>query len=78
MASRNGITLSEMFDEEVFERKLKTLAYGFKKRFGDLLEYDVDEEIQRFKGYRTELQVCNSTGPLSSRKTRNLGSRHEH
>jgi len=56
MASRNGITLSEMFDEEVFERKLKTLAYGFKKRFGDLLEYDVDEEIQRFKGYRTELQ----------------------
>ena len=26
-----------------------------KKRFGDLLQYDVEEEIQRFKGYRAEL-----------------------
>lgn len=43
MAARNGITLSEMFHEETFERKLRVLAAGFKKRFGDLLEYDVEE-----------------------------------
>ena len=43
MAARNGITLSEMFHEETFERKLRVLATGFKKRFGDLLEYDVEE-----------------------------------
>ena len=43
MAARNGITLSEMFNEETFERKLRVLAAGFKKRFGDLLEYDVEE-----------------------------------
>ncbi|RYP47598.1 hypothetical protein DL768_006384 [Monosporascus sp. mg162] len=55
MASRNGITISEMFNEDVFERKLRNLAAGYKKRFGDLLEYDVDEELERFKKYRVDL-----------------------
>ncbi|RYP74880.1 hypothetical protein DL771_002801 [Monosporascus sp. 5C6A] len=55
MASRNGITISEMFNEEVFERKLRNLAAGYKKRFGDLLEYDVEEELERFKKYRPDL-----------------------
>lgn len=43
MAARNGITISEMFNEETFERRLRNLATGYKKRFGDLLEYDVEE-----------------------------------
>lgn len=43
MAARNGITISEMFNEETFERKLRALASGYKKRYGDLLEYDVEE-----------------------------------
>lgn len=43
MAARNGITISEMFNEETFERKLRALAAGYKKRYGDLLEYDVEE-----------------------------------
>lgn len=43
MAARNGITISEMFNEETFERKLRNLAAGHKKRFGDLLEYDVED-----------------------------------
>lgn len=46
-----------MFDEEVFERKLRALATGFKKRFGSLLEYDVEEELGRFKKYREDLRV---------------------
>ncbi|GKT78385.1 adenylosuccinate synthetase [Colletotrichum tofieldiae] len=57
MAARNGITISEMFDEELFERKLRQLAHGFKKRFGDLLVYDVEDEIKRFKQYREDLRT---------------------
>lgn len=41
--------ISEVFDEAVFERKLRQLADGYRKRFGDLLKYDVEEEIARFK-----------------------------
>ncbi|KAF6808170.1 adenylosuccinate synthetase [Colletotrichum sojae] len=56
MAARNGITIREMLDEEVFERKLRQLASGFKKRFGDLLVYDIEEEVSRFVKYREELR----------------------
>lgn len=44
-----------MFDQELFESKLRRLAHGYKARYGDLLKYDVEEEIERFRGYRTEL-----------------------
>ncbi|KAK4123344.1 Adenylosuccinate synthetase [Parathielavia appendiculata] len=54
-AARNGIRVHEIFDQEVFEAKLRKLAAGYKKRFGDLLEYDVEEEIARFREYRRKL-----------------------
>ncbi|KFH46085.1 Adenylosuccinate synthetase-like protein [Hapsidospora chrysogenum ATCC 11550] len=54
-AARSGVRIHEIFDEETFERKLRLLASGYKKRFGDLLKYDVEEEIERFKQYRVEL-----------------------
>uniref|UniRef100_A0A8H7NF32 Adenylosuccinate synthetase n=1 Tax=Bionectria ochroleuca TaxID=29856 RepID=A0A8H7NF32_BIOOC len=50
-----GIRIADIFDQELFESKLRRLAYGYKARYGDLLQYDVEEEIERFKGYRTEL-----------------------
>ena len=52
---RSGVRVHEIFNEEVFERKLRQLAAGYKKRFGDLLKYDVEEEIARFKEYRPKL-----------------------
>jgi len=52
---RSGVRLHEVFNEELFERKLRQLAAGYKKRFGDLLKYDVEEEIARFKEYRPKL-----------------------
>lgn len=55
-ASRSGIRLAEMFDKELFERKLRQLEAGYKKRYGDLLTYDVEEEIKRFDEYRVKLQ----------------------
>lgn len=51
-AARNGIRVHEIFDQERFETKLRKLAAGYKKRFGDLLDYDVEEEIARFREYR--------------------------
>ena len=47
--------MADVFDQELFEAKLRRLAHGFKARYGDLLKYDVEEEIERFRGYRTEL-----------------------
>lgn len=54
-ATRSGVTVSEMFRPELFETRLRKLAEGYKKRFGDALKYDVEEEIERFKGYRERL-----------------------
>ncbi|KAI9829070.1 MAG: hypothetical protein M1832_000093 [Thelocarpon impressellum] len=55
-ASRSGVRMAEVFDEAVFEKKLRTLADGFGKRFGELLQYDVEDEIRRFKTYREQLR----------------------
>jgi adenylosuccinate synthase len=54
-AARSGIRLAEMFNVGLFERKLRQLAAGYKKRYGDLLQYDVEEEIARFEQYRFAL-----------------------
>ncbi|KOS21564.1 Adenylosuccinate synthetase [Escovopsis weberi] len=54
-ASRSGIRLAEVFNAELFESKLRRLASGYQKRYGDLLKYDVEEEIARFREYRPKL-----------------------
>ncbi|RYO77542.1 hypothetical protein DL763_009954 [Monosporascus cannonballus] len=54
-AARSGVRLHEIFDEQRFEAKLRALANGYKKRYGDLLKYDVEEEIAHFKEYRPKL-----------------------
>ena len=55
-SARSGVRVSEIFDKNTLDRKLRTLAHGFQKRYGQLLEYDVEQEIARFDGYRTDLQ----------------------
>lgn len=47
-ATRSGIRISEIFNEELFNEKLRELARGYKKRYGNYLDYDVEEEISRF------------------------------
>ncbi|KAI0010241.1 Adenylosuccinate synthetase, partial [Xylariaceae sp. FL0662B] len=54
-ASRSGIKLAEVFDAELFERKLRQLHSSYSKRYGNLLKYNVEDELERFKGYRTQL-----------------------
>jgi adenylosuccinate synthase len=47
-AARSGIRMSEVFNKELFDHKLRALASGYKKRYGDLLDYDVEAEIKNF------------------------------
>ncbi len=55
-ATRSGIHVSEIFNKQLFDTKLRHLASGFKKRYGDLLSYDAEEEIKRFDEYRETLK----------------------
>lgn len=54
-AARSGIRVSEIFNESLFEDKIRELARAANKRWRELLTYDVEEEISRFKQYRTDL-----------------------
>ncbi|KAF4125417.1 adenylosuccinate synthase [Geosmithia morbida] len=55
LAQRSGIRLAEVFNPKLFETKLRRLADGYRKRYGDLFEYDVEEELARFNEYRPKL-----------------------
>jgi len=48
-AARSGIRIYELFNWPEFEKRFRALAHGYKKRFGDLLEYDEDGELERYK-----------------------------
>jgi adenylosuccinate synthase len=48
-SARSGIRISEIFNEKIFEEKLRELARAYQQRYGDLLKYDVEEEISRYK-----------------------------
>ncbi|KAI0170120.1 Adenylosuccinate synthetase [Pestalotiopsis sp. NC0098] len=54
-AGRSGIRLAEVFNAELFESKLRRLNDGYRKRFGDLFDYDIEEELARFNEYRPKL-----------------------
>ena len=56
-SARSGVRISEVFEKETLDRKLRTLAHSFQKRYGALLHgYDVEEEILRMDKYRSELR----------------------
>lgn len=41
---------------ESFERKLRLLAEGYRKRYGELLKYSVEDEIQQCNEYKERLR----------------------
>ncbi|KAA8893680.1 Adenylosuccinate synthetase [Sphaerosporella brunnea] len=55
-ASRSGVRVYELFDWPIFEKKLRLLAQGYKLRFGDLLSYNVEEELSKYKVYYETLR----------------------
>ena len=47
--------MTDILDHERLATRLRALAAGYKKRFGDLLVYDVEDEISRLKvGLRSD------------------------
>jgi adenylosuccinate synthase len=48
--------MTDVFYPDLFEQKVRRLADGYRKRFGELLEYDIDAELARFKEYRETLK----------------------
>ncbi|KAI5854390.1 Adenylosuccinate synthetase [Tricharina praecox] len=55
-AARSGVRVYEIFNWSEFEKKLRALEHGYKKRFGDLLQYDVEKELAQFKVYYETLR----------------------
>ncbi|KAK3717738.1 Adenylosuccinate synthase [Vermiconidia calcicola] len=55
-ATRSGIHVSEVFNKELFDTKLRQLAQSYKKRYGELLQYDPEEEITAFNTFRERLK----------------------
>jgi adenylosuccinate synthase len=54
-ASRDGLRVHDLYHED-FEIKLRILTEGYRARYGELLQYDVDEEIQKLLNIREKLQ----------------------
>ncbi|KZM25100.1 adenylosuccinate synthase [Ascochyta rabiei] len=71
--TRSGLRMCDLFDEKVFEQKLRRVAAGYQKRFGDLLKYDVEEEIAGYKDLREKVApyVVDQVPLLASAKEKN-------
>ncbi|KAL7949190.1 adenylosuccinate synthetase [Trichoderma barbatum] len=54
--ARTGIKLTDVFYPDLFEQKVRRLADGYQKRFGELFEYDIEAELARFDEYRKTLK----------------------
>ena len=54
-AARDGLRVIDLYHES-FEQRLRLLAEGYRKRYGKLLKYSVEDEIQRFQGYKEQLR----------------------
>ncbi|KAL9104299.1 MAG: hypothetical protein Q9163_000740 [Psora crenata] len=54
-AARNGLRIIDIYHES-FEPKLRLLADGYRKRYGNLLKYSVEEELEKYRGYKEQLR----------------------
>ncbi|KAI1768211.1 adenylosuccinate synthetase [Hypoxylon sp. FL1150] len=54
-AARDGLRIIDIYSDS-FESKLRILAQGYLKRYGELLKYDIEEELARFKEYKEKLR----------------------
>ncbi|SCV67759.1 BQ2448_5370 [Microbotryum intermedium] len=61
-ASRSGLRVHHLFDEEAFATKFRTLVEGRFKRYGHF-EYDTEGEIKRYKELAARLKPYVVDGP---------------
>lgn len=71
--TRSGVRMGDIFDHDKLETDLRRMESGFRKRYGDSLEYSVEEEIERFKGYAESLReiVVDEVSTLRALKNSN-------
>ncbi|KAK5133183.1 hypothetical protein LTR08_008119 [Meristemomyces frigidus] len=55
-ATRSGVHIADIFNKAYFDEKVHHLYSGYKKRYGDLLQYDIEDELKRFDEYRVSLE----------------------
>ncbi|KAL9002216.1 MAG: hypothetical protein Q9188_004850, partial [Gyalolechia gomerana] len=53
--ARSGVRIHQIFNKEEFDRRLRVLAKGAQRRYGELQGYDVEDEIAKFDTYREKL-----------------------
>ena len=74
--TRSGVRMTDMLNHERLETRLRTIAGGFQKRYGDLLsDYDVEAELARLKVIPDLHMACLSvadTSPESHRETSSI------
>lgn len=49
--------MADVFDEAKLENMIRRIHDSFSKRFGSLLEYDVEDEVARFKVCQCRLPI---------------------
>ncbi|KAI9884807.1 MAG: hypothetical protein M1823_003395 [Watsoniomyces obsoletus] len=54
-ATRDGLRVIDLYDES-FEQKLRSLAQGYRRRYGELLGYSVEEELERYRAHKEQLR----------------------
>ena len=63
-ATRSGIRITDLynkdqnFDLKNLEEKLGRLAHGFQRRFGDLLKYDLEQELSKLEVRSSQFSSC--------------------
>ncbi|KAI1822802.1 adenylosuccinate synthetase [Xylaria intraflava] len=54
-AARDGLRVNDIYRDD-FATKLRTLAAGYRARYGDLLQYDAEEEVQKCANVKEKLR----------------------
>lgn len=73
--SRSGVRICDLFDPAALEEKVRRLATGFSKRYGDLLgDYSVDAELAALQALTPRLSpyIVDQVPTIASAKASNL------
>jgi len=74
-AIRNGIRVHDLLDFACFERKLRCLVAENEKRFGSAFEYDVEAELEAYRGHIEQIRPYISDSVEILHEERERGSR---
>ena len=70
-ATRSGVRIGDIFDKNYMDSRLRNMADGARKRYGDLLQYDLEEELKQFDRFREDLKpfVCDQLNLIQDSTT---------